>query len=210
MRNTRAQAGRRASSGPAERLVVREVNDKRWDDLARLFEGRGGPKDCWCMVWRAKGVEAGRVDGRARKAALKRRVRSGIAIGLLGYLDGEPVAWCSIAPRWTYRPLGGPQDPDRRPSEIWSIVCFFVLRRLRRMRLMERMLQAAVDHARRRGAKIVEAYPVEADSPSYRFMGFIPLFSAAGFHEIGMAGTRRHVMRLHITPGPRPAGTASR
>jgi hypothetical protein len=25
---------------------------------------------------------------------------------LLGYIDGDPIAWCSIAPRSTYRPLG--------------------------------------------------------------------------------------------------------
>ena len=157
------------------------------------------------MVWRAKGAEAKNVAGKNRKAALKRRVRSGVPIGLLGYLDGEPVAWCSIAPRWSYRPLGGPEETDRRPSEIWSIVCFFVVRRLRRRRLMERLLQEAVDHAHRRGAKVIEAYPVASDSPSYRFMGFVPQFSAAGFREIGMAGTRRHVMRLHLSPASRLA-----
>ncbi len=209
-RNTSANAGgSRGSDGPADRMVIHQVNDKRWDDLARLFESSGGPKHCWCMVWRAKGAEARNRNGSSRKAALKRRVRSGIPIGLLGYLDGEPVAWCSVAPRSTYRPLGGPEDPDRRPSEIWSIVCFFVVRRLRRMRLMERLLQAAVDHARRRGAKVIEAYPVEGDSPSYRFMGFVPQFSAAGFHEVGMAGTRRHVMRLHLTPDSHPVQARS-
>ncbi|TIW86797.1 MAG: GNAT family N-acetyltransferase, partial [Mesorhizobium sp.] len=29
-----------------------------------------------------------------------------------------------------------------------------------------------------------------------RFMGFRDIFVARGFHEIGTAGTRRHVMRL--------------
>jgi hypothetical protein len=43
-----------------------------------------------------------------------------------------------------------------------------------------------------------EAYPVAPDSPSYRFMGFVPMFEKARFVEIGTAGTRRHVMRLSL------------
>ena len=45
---------------------------------------------------------------------------------------------------------------------------------------------------------MIEAYPVDPASPSYRFMGFIPAFERAGFTEIGTAGTRRHIMRLTI------------
>jgi hypothetical protein len=49
---------------------------------------------------------------------------------------------------------------------------------------------------------ILEAYPVDPDSPSYRHMGFVPAFAAHGFEEIGMAGSRRHVMRLTLTGVP--------
>jgi hypothetical protein len=44
----------------------------------------------------------------------------------------------------------------------------------------------------------LEAYPVEPDSPSYRFGGFIPLFARAGFREAGHLGSRRHVMRKDL------------
>ena len=64
---------------------------------------------------------------------------------------------------------------------MWSIACFFIVRRLRGTGIMKRMIAAAVSHARKRGAKVVEAYPVDADSPSYRFMGFVPVFEEAGF-----------------------------
>jgi hypothetical protein len=51
------------------------------------------------------------------------------------------------------------------------------------------------------GAKIVEAYPVDVDSPSYRFMGFVPAFEKAGFEPTGQReGKRRHLMRLELTP----------
>lgn len=111
------------------------------------------------MVWRQTPAEAKQTDGKSRRAALLSRVSNGVPIGILGYAEGTPVAWCSIAPRSTYRRLG----------------------------------------ARKQGAKVVEAYPVDPDSPSYRFMGFVGLFEKAGFAKVGIAGTRRHVMRLTLT-----------
>jgi hypothetical protein len=62
------------------------------------------------------------------------------------------------------------------------------------------MLAAALEHARRQGAGLVEAYPVDEDSPSYRFMGFVPLFEGAGFREVGREGSRRHVMQRRLRP----------
>jgi len=53
-------------------------------------------------------------------------------------------------------------------------------------------------HANIIGATVVEAYPVDPGSPSYRFMGFVDAFAEAGFQEVGTAGLRRHVMRLGL------------
>ncbi len=180
------------------RLVFYEVDRGRWVDLERLFEAPDGPKHCWCMVWRSMPKGASRADPQAKKDALESRVRDGVPIGILGYLDREPVPWCSIAPRTTYRDLGGVNAPGDEPGTIWSLVCFFVPRRLRGQGMARRIIEAAVVHARSRGAKVVEAYPVAPDSPSYRFMGRLTTFRAMGFHEVGTAGTRRHVMRLSL------------
>jgi len=178
-----------------DRVVFREVTADRWPDFERLFECRGGPKACWCMVWRATPEEARRTDGASRKAAFARRIAAGTTVGLLGYLDDEPVAWCSVAPRSTYRRL---VDDGSADEGIWSIACFFVVRRLRGQGITQRVIAAASDFARSKGASIVEAYPVDPESPSYRFMGFVPAFEAAGFCETGRAGTRRHVFQLRV------------
>ena len=182
-----------------EPLEFHEVDSGRWDDLERLFESRGGPKYCWCMVWRSM-PGSSRGDRGAKKAALERRVREDVPVGILGYLDGEPVAWSSIAPRGTYR-AGLYQPSGDEPDGVWSLACFYVPRRLRRRGVARRLLDAAVDHARSRAAAVIEAYPVDPDSPSYGFMGRVPLFDAAGFREVGTAGTRRHVMRLGLGEG---------
>lgn len=80
-----------------------------------------------------------------------------------------------------------------------SVTCFFVRREHRSEGLSKKMLKAAVAHAKKRGARIVEGYPVDEESPSYRHMGFIPLFKDAGFREVARAGTRRHVMQRRAT-----------
>ena len=175
-------------------LVFHEVDRNHLKDFVTLFESSGGPKYCWCMVWRATAAEAKHTDGAHRKAAFTSRVERGVPVGILGYADGKPVAWCSVAPRPTYRELGGAAaEPD---ENIWAIVCFFVARGQRGQGLFAQLLAAAVSHARQKGATAIEAYPVDPDSPSYRFMGFVPNFAKAGFVEAGRAGTRRHVMRL--------------
>lgn len=174
-------------------LVVRAVTEETWDDLVALFESRGGPSYCWCMVWR--GTPDERKSKATRRAGLERRVREGVPVGLLAYLDDEPVAWCSVAPRTTFRPLGGPDEGDA----VWSLVCFFVTRDVRRRGIMAALLESAASHAREHGATVLEAYPVDSDSPSYRFMGFVSVFEEAGFRELGRAGKRRHVVRLDLT-----------
>jgi GNAT superfamily N-acetyltransferase len=176
-------------------LVVRAVTSELWADFERLFEAKGGPTFCWCMAWRSAPKEPKHPDSSNRKAAMAARVDDGVPIGLLGYLDDQPVAWCSVAPRSTYRRLVSNGTAD---EGVWSIVCFFVLKQHRGAGLTKRMLAAALTHARELGARVVEAYPVDEDSPSYRFMGFVPMFREAGFREIGREGSRRHVMQRRM------------
>jgi GNAT superfamily N-acetyltransferase len=179
-------------------LTFREVDESSWTDFELLFESRGGPKACWCMAWRAIGPETRQKSGAERKCAIERRVRTHVPIGILGYMDDQPVAWCSIAPRTSYRALGGLEPPGEAPETVWSLVCFFIRRELRGKGVTVQLLAAAIAHARKNGARVIEAYPVAPDSPSYRFMGFVPTFEAAGFQRVGAAGSRRHVMRLRL------------
>lgn len=139
-----------------ERIVFHEVTADRWPDFERLFECRGGPKACWCMVWRATPEEAKHTDGANRKAAIAKRITAGATLGLLGYPDEEPVAWCSVAPRSTYRRL---VDDGNSDEGVWSIACFFVVRKLRGQGITQRIIAAAVDFARSRGASIVRLIP---------------------------------------------------
>ncbi len=174
------------------RLIIKPVTASTWKDFEALFESKGAPSYCWCMAWREieNRTTATNAD---RKAAMRARVTKRVPIGLLGYLDGEPVAWCSVAPRQTFVQLSKEQDDNE--TGVWAVTCFFIRRSHRGEGLSAQMLKAAIAHAKKAGATVVESYPVDPDSPSYRFMGFVPLYEAQGFEEIGRAGTRRHVMR---------------
>ncbi|MER8502695.1 MULTISPECIES: GNAT family N-acetyltransferase [unclassified Mesorhizobium] len=134
------------------------------------------------------------VENDEKKRAMMTLIDAGTPVGIVAQIDGRTVGWCSIAPRETYRKLSRQQDDSE--MGIWSIVCFYVPRALRGGGLASALLDAAIDHAFAKGARTIEAYPVDQASPSYSFMGFRDTFAARGFREIGMTGSRRHVMRL--------------
>ncbi len=168
------------------------VNKSNWPDLEKLFECKGGPHNCWCMVWRNMNEGANRANKADKKTSLKNYVTTEKPIGLLCYDNAEAIAWCSIAPRESYRELSG----DTSLSNVWSLVCFFIKKEYRQNGISEELIKQAIQYAKNNGAKYVEAYPVAPESPSYRFMGFKPIFDNLGFNFKHKAGQRRYVMTI--------------
>jgi GNAT superfamily N-acetyltransferase len=178
------------------------VDRDRWPDLVRLFEHHGNPGYCWCMRWRAPSRAFNDLKTAGRKEALHRLVQAGTPVGVLGYINGEPAGWCSIAPRETYTALARSrvlrvlQRSDGQP--VWAVVCFFLDRSVRGRGFMLKLLQAAVEFARSQGAAAVEGYPMEHPTGSYRWMGSPALFRRAGFFEAGRPGGGRLHMRYEF------------
>ncbi|BAB48118.1 N-acetyltransferase [Mesorhizobium erdmanii] len=188
---------KRSNASPAEKFDLAnirfiEVTPATRGSFETLFEQPGAPKYCWCMAWRHSGRE--HIQNDEKKRQMMARIDAGAPVGIVAEIDGKSIAWCSVAPRDTYRRLSKRQDDSE--TGVWSIVCFYVPRALRGGGLASALLDAAIDHAFAKGARIIEAYPVAEASPSYRFMGFRDMFASRGFREVGMAGSRRHVMRL--------------
>ncbi|EMN02488.1 acetyltransferase, GNAT family [Leptospira noguchii str. 1993005606] len=175
-------------------VIIKPVDNNNWSDFETLFESKGGPHYCWCMAWRMTPEERKNNTTENRKKFIKQRVRSSVPIGLIGYINQEAIAWCSIAPRETYRSLGG----DESLENVWSVVCFFVKKQYQGGGMATTFIESAKDYAKKNGAKYLEAYPVEKKSPSYKFMGFISMFEKSGFMFIKKAGTRRNVMTYKL------------
>ncbi len=175
-------------------ITFHPVGPSRWGDFEELFESRGGPKNCWCMLWRQTPEEARHRDNRSRKGFMEKRICNNVPVGILGYHQRKPMAWCSIAPKSTYRNLTGKTKTPE--TKVWSLACFYIKNEYRKKGLTKRLIQAAINYAEKEGAEAIEAYPVDPDSPSYRFMGFVETFREMGFKEVGTAGSRRHIMVL--------------
>ena len=108
------------------------------------------------------------------------------AAGLVAYADGEAIGWVSVGRREDYVRLERSNvlaRLDDRP--VWSVVCFVVARRWRGRGVAAALLDAAVEHARRNGATLIEAYPVDPSrgrvSAAAAYMGPLAMFERAGF-----------------------------
>ncbi len=184
-------------------LVFHPVTPDRWQDLEKLFGPRGAIGGCWCMWWRIKRVDFEKNQGDGNHQSMRAIVDSGKVPGILAYAAGEPVAWCSVAPREDFPVL------DRSPilkrvddQQVWSIVCFYIARPFRHQGLSSRMLEAGVDFAKQNGARIVEGYPIEPKKDSapdiYIFTGMISTFLKAGFKEVARRSKTRPIVRYYI------------
>jgi GNAT superfamily N-acetyltransferase len=170
----------------------------RWDDLVALFEHHGNPGYCWCMTWRITSAQYKQLNSTGRKQALESLVKAGTPTGILAYRHGEPVGWCSVAPRETYARLERSSTLKRIDDlPTWSVVCFFVKREVRGRGLSLLLLRSAVAYAVSQGAEIVEGYPVESNQ-SYRFMGSPSTFEQAGFRDAAIAANGRRIMRYVV------------
>jgi GNAT superfamily N-acetyltransferase len=155
---------------------------------------------CWCMWWRLKRSEFDRNKGAKNKAAMNKIVRSGQIPGILGYLEGKPVAWCSVGPRETYPTLGRSRVLKRIDDKpVWSVVCLFIAKPFRQKGVSVEMLKGAVEHAKRNGAEIVEGYPVQPKKGSwpdaFLYVGLPSAFKRAGFKEAHRPSRARSIMR---------------
>ncbi len=129
-------------------------------------------------------------------------VHGGTVPGLVGYVDGVPAGWVSVAPREQFPVLERSRVSKRVDDEaVWSVVCFFVARPRRRQGISIRLLDAAVEYAFSQGAGIVEGYPVEPKKSSmpdaFAWHGLAVVFSRAGFTEVARRSETRPVMRRY-------------
>ncbi|MBK9134235.1 MAG: GNAT family N-acetyltransferase [Betaproteobacteria bacterium] len=196
------------------KLTVHPLTPERWPDLETLFGAPGCSvaRGCWCMYYRRSGsneVPGGQTpQARRNKAALKALVDDGRPPGLIGYQGDVPVGWVSLGPREDYRKLE--RSPVMKPVDdqpVWSIVCFVVPSEFRGQGVAQALLDAAVAYARRQGARLVEAYPVDKqgrqDAQSMWF-GARSMYDRAGFEEVARRKPTRPVVRRRVRPA-RPA-----
>ncbi len=155
------------------------------------------------MYWRLSRTQYEEQHGELNRRNIKALVDSHNIPGILAYSAGEPVGWCSIAPREEFPTLARSRilkPVDDQP--VWSVVCFFTARSQRRKGLTVQLLQAAIEYARENGAQIVEGYPVEpkvGKAPDvFVYTGLYSAFKQAGFSEVLRRSETRPIMRYNL------------
>ena len=196
------------------KLVVRPLTAARWDDFESLFGPRGACGGCWCMWWRLTHAEFEQRKGERNRRAMRRIVSSGEVPGIIGYIGGDPVAWCAVAPRECFPRLERSRILKRLDEEpVWSVVCFFIARPFRKHGLSRSMLEEAVRYAASKGAEVVEGYPVEpakgATADVFAYTGLASVFRSAGFTEAARRSATRPIMRRRVK-GPAKRGRSAK
>ena len=188
------------------KLTVAPLTPDRWSDLEAVFTGTGCSvaRGCWCMAYRRSGsrepLSPGVTRAQANRAGLKALVEAGKPPGLIGYRGKVPVGWVSIGPREEYARLK--RSPvmkavDEQP--VWSVICFVVPAEYRGQGVAQALLTAAVAYAKKLGATLVEAYPVDKPVRSkddYMWFGAKTMYDKAGFKEVARRKPQRPIVRL--------------
>lgn len=171
-------------------VQVKPLSGETWDALAELFREGGDPRWCWCQYWRLRSKDFSAAKVPQLRERLHGQASSGEAPGLVAFDGDRAVGWVSLGPRTDFERIERSRvipKVDDRP--VWSITCFAVSESARGRGVARTLLDAAIVHARERGAEALEAYPVAIDAgepihPESAFTGTLPMFQRAGFRVV--------------------------
>jgi GNAT superfamily N-acetyltransferase len=201
-------------SDVATRLTIVPANEASFEDLQTVFGARGSAAYCQCQRYKLQPREAFAkfpVEERAHRLRMQTECghpKSKTTSGLVAYLDGEPVGWCNVEPRTAYPGLlrNSPvpwkgRTEDKADDSVWAVTCVFARAGSRRRGIGYALARAAVDFARKRGARALEAYPMltkPGDDITWGELnvGTRNMFEAAGLAQVSHPTKRRVVMRI--------------
>jgi GNAT superfamily N-acetyltransferase len=201
-----------ATSGPVN---VVPANEASWEDLRSIFGIRGYAAYCHCQKFKMRSWaewKSLQVVGRMERLRAETHCdfpSAGTTSGLVAYLDGEPVGWCAVEPRTAYPRLlrtavtWKGRSEDKADDSVWSIVCVIARAGFRRRGISRALVRAAVGHARERGARALEGYPMLVEPGEDITWGELnvgkrSIFVDAGFEEVSHPTLRRVVMRIEF------------
>jgi GNAT superfamily N-acetyltransferase len=197
-------------AGVTPEVTVVPANEASWEDLEAVLGGASchGAR-CYCQRLKSPQSEWRSVDDLERAHRLREQTDCGhpesdVTTGLVAYLDGEPVGWCAVEPRTAYRLRRvhwAGRTEDKTDESVWAVTCFVTRPGFRRRGIGYALAGAAVDFARRRGARALEGYPMSTQPGQEVTWGELhvgsrSMFAAAGFTEVARPTLRRVVMRI--------------
>jgi GNAT superfamily N-acetyltransferase len=192
-------------------ISVVPANEASCDDLQTIFGVRGPASRCRCQRYKLHPKESfGSFPAEERAFRLRQQTDCGhpdsdATSGLVAYLGDEPVGWCAVEPRPAYPglvrvfrvPWDG-RDEDKADESVWAVTCLFTRAGFRKRGVSQALARAAVDFARERGARALEAYPMTSKNAILEelHVGTESVYADAGFTEVIRPTLRRAVVRI--------------
>lgn len=191
---------------------VMPANQASCRDLDLIFGSRGYPARCRCQRYRTTTEEWWHdpIPLEERIFRLRQQTDCGhpdsdATSGLVGYLGGEPVGWCAVAPRSEYVRMG--QTPwtgrseDKADDSVWAVTCFVIRVGYRGRGITYPLAAATVPFAGDCGARALEGYAMDPEPGQTvtwgeMHVGHRKVFAAAGFEEVHRPSKRRVIMRI--------------
>ncbi len=185
-------------------LAFEPLNKKNWDKFVDLFGERGACGNCWCMSFRLNksDYENGKLHN-GNKNRMRKLVWSGKTTGILALYEGQAIAWCAISPREEFVRLETSRVHKRIDDKpVWSIPCFFIDKKFRRLGLSVELLKGTIKYAKSAGIPILEAYPTiptqEALPDAFAWIGLYKSFERAGFEIVDRTSKSRPMVRYFV------------
>ena len=184
---------------------VEPLTPEHWPALEKLFGKQGACMGCWCMYWQLPRKQWEAARGAGTKRLFKQRVNAGPP-GVVAFIGDDAVGWLQIGPRaeapqWNgARRVSAPvKEADAEDPRVWAATCFYVKSSARGQGVSEALLKAGVAYAKKNGARVVEACPIDGDaSAGAAYVGRSALFERAKFREVARRKPNRPLMQLII------------
>lgn len=200
----------------ADRVRIVPANEASWHDLSLVFGTADYAARCRCQWFKVEGWMWRDSTFDERLAAQEEQTHcdepdAPETSGLVAYVDGEPAGWVAVEPRLNYPALlrrrspvvwrGRREDPD--DAGVWAVTCVIVRKGYRGRGLTHHLAAATVGHARDRGARALEAYPMLTEPGKEITWGELhvgarQVFEDAGFTQVSHPTKRRVVMRVEF------------
>jgi GNAT superfamily N-acetyltransferase len=203
-------------------VTIVPANEASWENLQTVI-GTGDSEQCQCQRFKLRPRESfGSFPVAERANRLRAQANCGhpgslTTSGLVGYLDGEPAGWCAVEPRPAYEgllrvyrvPWAGRAE-DKADGSVWAVTCLVVRKGFRGRGVTYALARGAVEFARERGARALEAYPMITQPGKEVTWGELhvgarQVFESARFAEVSHPTPRRVVMRIDFEPVRPPA-----
>ena len=189
-------------------IRIAPASADRFADVEHALTGGGDGGSCWCQWWMLRNKDFDAASSDERRELLRGDLEAPTPSALLAYVDGVAAGWVKVAARTEQPRLALTRNFRQSPEPfddptVWAITCFAVRREFRGTGVANRLLDAAITHARLHGARVVEGYPIDTGvtkaSSNDLYHGALSSFLDAGFAEVARPHPARPIVSLTLS-----------